>query len=510
MMLGVQSFPELYTTLIGWNLYDQMWALLSSTGIAYIPFIGIVLRNMVKPYESQEPKHAASTSLRRMEIDIIGTLLIIFFGVAPFIPLDPSLVSYTPICQASGQNNTYHAGDTGTTWDSAFTVPTSGIYVPLWWYGVMSISEGFTSAGNTMVGCTMNLRKMVTEVNLSQVTDPTLKQEVQQFANDCYVPARTQYFQDSKNNTDSITTINNDRKTFGDDDTDWMGSHGFQQTYYQNLKASQPVIGFPYDPSNDINADTNKNNPPAYGTPDCSTWWNDSQNGLKNKLYTALPKDFSNEYAPFFANDPNGILKDDVIERIIANNDTGYQKANNTVGDWSTAHAAEAVGDWMSQMSAYPKLYAAAEAAPIIQALLLLMVYVFLPFALVFSGYKPGAFLTGAAILFSLIFWSFIWHLISWVDTTLMNALYGDSWFAKQSPSATLADIITGTLIIVAPLFWFSFMGAMGVAIGDVVARAFGSLNQVGEVAAAKGTQAMESTAKEVGSAAVKVAKTLM
>lgn len=510
MNIGVQSFPELFTMLIGWSLYDQLWTLLSQTGLAFLPFIGIVLRNIAKPYESQETKDAATTSLRRMEIDVIGTLLIIFLGVSPFIPLNASMVSYTPVCQAKGANDSYHPGDTNTTWDSAFTLPQQDIRVPLWWYAVISVSEGFASSANTMVACVPNLRKMVTEVSMAEITDPSLKQELQQFELQCYIPARTQYLQDNQNNASTLQSINNDRQQFGVDDTEWLGSHGFQDTYYQNLRASQPVPGFQYDPNQDINADTNKSNPPAYGTPSCSDWWNDSENGLKTRLYDALPKTFSDEFPTFFANDPNGILKDDVIRRLVMNSDSGYQKGNNTVGDWGYSHLAESLGSWFSQLSTYPKLYAAAQAAPIIQALLLLMIYTFLPFALVFTGYKPSSFLTGAAILFSMIFWSFIWHLVSWTDTTLMNALYGDSWFAKQSPSATLADMITGTLIIVAPIFWFSFMSAMGVAIGDVVARAFSGMNQVSDRAADEGSQAVKAAAKEVGGAVVGGAKKLL
>jgi hypothetical protein len=508
MTIGVQSFPELYTMLIGWNLYDQLWDILSKTGIAFLPFVGIVLRNIAKPYESQETKDAASTSLRRMEIDILTTLLIIFLGVSPFLPLDPSKVSYTPLCQSNG--DTYHPGDTQSTWDSAFAVPTQTIRVPLWWYAVMSVSEGFASSANTMVTCVPNFRKMVTEVDMSQLQDPNLKEELHHFASDCYIPARTQYFQDSQKNADSIQTINNDRTQFGNDDTEWMGSHSFQDTYYQTLKASQPITGFSYDPNQDINSDTNKDNPPTYGTPNCFTWWNDSQNGLKTRLYAALPKTFADEFGNFFANDPKGVLKDDVIQRLIANSDTGYQKGNDTVGDWGYSHLAESLGSWMSQLTTYPKLYAAAQAAPIIQALLLLMIYTFLPFALVFSGYKPSTFLTGAAILFSMIFWSFIWHLVSYVDSTLMTALYGDSWFAKQSPSATLADMITGTLIIVAPLFWFGFMGAMGVAVGDFVARAFNSMNEVGDRAADEGAKTVKSVTSSVANSATSVAKKLL
>lgn len=130
MSLAVQSFPELYTTLMGWKLYDQLWTLLRDTGIAFVPFIFIIVRHIAQPYESQETKDAAGTSLRRMEMSFIGTLFLILTAVAPMFMLDPTVISYTPICQPEGQNNTYHPGDTQTTWDKAFTTPTGDIRVP--------------------------------------------------------------------------------------------------------------------------------------------------------------------------------------------------------------------------------------------------------------------------------------------------------------------------------------------------------------------------------------------
>lgn len=504
MTLGVQSFPELYTLLIGWSLYDQLWALLTQTGIAFLPFLGIVLRNMARPYESQDTKDAASTSLRRMEVSIIATLFIIFLGVSPFIPLNATMVSYTPICQSDGQSNTFHPGNTQTTWDNAFAVPAQAIYVPLWWYAVISVSEGFASAANTMVQCVPNLRQMVSTVDMTQLTDPTLKQQLQQFELQCYIPARTQYLQDSQNNTNTNQTINNDRQQYGADDTEWLGSHGFQDVYYQNLRAQQPISGFPYDPNEDINADTNQNNPPAYGMPSCFNWWNDSQNGLKNHLSTALPTNFWDQFKTYFDHDTNDQLKDDVIKRLV-NNANGYDKANNTIGNYGYSRGAESLGSWFNQLTTYPKLYAAAESAPIIQALLLLLIYTFLPFAIVFSGYRVSAFLTGAAILFSMIFWSFIWHLVSYVDSTLMNALYGTNWFSHQSPSATLADMITGSLLLIAPLFWFSFMGAMGVAVGDIVSNSFSNMNRVGEGAATEGANTIKSSGGKVAKLAGKL-----
>ncbi len=161
--------------------------------------------------------------------------------------------------------------------------------------------------------------------------------------------------------------------------------------------------------------------------------------------------------------------QDDMLKKIIFNSSTGYDKASNMVGDIGYSHVATALGTWFHQAEQYPKLYAAEESAPIIQALLLLMVYTFLPLALVFTSYRAGSFISAAIIIFSLIFWTFIWHLVSWTDSALMTALYGDSWFSHQSPNAMLVDMMVGVLIIVAPLFWFSFMGSMGIAIGSLV-----------------------------------------
>ncbi len=504
MSIGVQSYPELYTMLMGWNLYDQIWGLLSQSGLAYLPFIGIVLRNMAQPYTSQETKDAGSTSLRRMEIDFIGTLLFIFFGVSPAFSLNPSLVSYTPLCPVDGKSETVHPGNTGTTYDSAFTLPTTETRVPIWWYAVMAMSEGITSAANTMVACVPNLRSMVTQADMARITDTELKQEVADFEKDCYIPARTQYQADLHTNANTLSVINSDISEYGEDDTEWAGSRGFNQTYYQNQKASKPVKGFVYDASQDINADTNEDNPPAYGTPTCYQWWNDSANGLKTRLENVMPTTFWNQFPAKMGDERT---RGDLLKQIIFNN-TGYDKANNMVGDIGYSHLAAGLGQWFQQLNTYPKLYAAAESAPVIQALLLLMVYAFLPLALVFAGYKPGAFISGAVIVFSLIFWSFIWHLVSWTDTALMNALYGNSWFSHQSPNATLVDMITGSLIIIAPLFWFSFMGSMGVTVGNLVAEAFNSLNKPGDDAARIGAAKIQKYAGEAFSGAKKAAMT--
>lgn len=493
MTLGVQSYPELYTTLLGWQLYDQIWDLLSQTGLAFLPFIGIVLRNITHPYTSQETKDAGSTSLRRMEVDFISALVFIFFAVSPAFTLDPSVLYYTPLCQTSGQSNTYHPGNTGTTYDQAFTVSTGDIHVPMWWYAVMAFSEGITSGANTLIACSPDLRKLTSQVNMAKIPDAELKQEVQEFEQECFIPARTQYLADVHSNSPMLTPVLAEIDEYGENDTEWPGSHAFLHTYYPGLSATQPVKGFPYEASRDINADTNANHPPAYGTPSCDVWWSDSQYGLKNRLKSVMTASFWDQLNATTGNEKT---QDDVLKKIIFNSATGYDKASDMVGDWGYSHVATALGTWFHQLDQYPKIYAAEEAAPIIQALLLLMIYTFLPLALVFTSYRASSFISGAVIVFSLIFWTFIWHLVSWTDSALMTALYGDSWFSHQSPNATLVDMMIGVLIIVAPLFWFSFMGSMGIAISGLVSSAFGTLNKPGEESAQAGSEVIQSTMK--------------
>jgi uncharacterized membrane protein len=157
-----------------------------------------------------------------------------------------------------------------------------------------------------------------------------------------------------------------------------------------------------------------------------------------------------------------------------------------------------ALGIWFHQLEEYPKLYAASQAAPIMQALLLLMIYVFLPFSLVFNSYRASSFVTGAILIFSIIFWGFIWHLVSWTDNALMQALYS-GWFSKQGAGATLADMIITSLVIFSPIFWFIFMGAMGVAASDIVSSFSLGVNKIGENAASKGADTVKAAANIVG-----------
>lgn len=498
MSIGVQSYPELYTMLVGWDLYGKMWELLTQTGIAYLPFVGMILRNIAQSYVTSGVQGAAH-SLRDMEVKIISTLLIILLGMSPCLRLSTHTISYSPVC--GKDHDIYHPGATGTTYDKAFILPSNDVRVPIWWYGVIAVSSGMTNAASHHLGCLPDLRKMVTTVNMTGINDPALKEELLDFQNMCYAPAKTQWLSESKSNNDNASNLEKVKgsiKKYGEEDTEWLGSHAFNDTYYRSLQSSRPVTGFHYQSSQDLNAEANKTNPPEYGTPSCYEWWSDATHGLKNRVFDALPSGFKYEFKDYLKSEKD---QESAIRRVIMHT-PNYENANNTVSNAGLAHVAAAIGILYHQTVEYPKLYAAAQAAPIIQSLLLLMIYVFLPFGLVFSGYKPSAFLIGALVIFSLIFWSFIWHLVSWLDIVLMKSLY-PGWFEKQSPEATLVDMIIGGLVIAAPIFWFVFMGVLGVTIGSLIGNSFASMGHIGSKAAESGASIAQNAAKTAGKAAL-------
>ena len=71
----------------------------------------------------------------------------------------------------------------------------------------MAFSEGITSGANTLIACAPDLRKMTSQVDMAKIADPELKQEVQEFEQECFIPARTQYLADTHNNGPTLAPI---------------------------------------------------------------------------------------------------------------------------------------------------------------------------------------------------------------------------------------------------------------------------------------------------------------
>jgi len=108
---------EIYSLVIGAKLYDNLFNILVSFGVAFIPLLVIFFSNIGRFFETPF-EHAADTSLRRVGYELFGYVFSIMLFVAPTHKLDVTGITYQPMCTPSATISRF--GDTGTTYDNVF------------------------------------------------------------------------------------------------------------------------------------------------------------------------------------------------------------------------------------------------------------------------------------------------------------------------------------------------------------------------------------------------------
>ncbi len=96
--MSVSSYLELYLSVFGWRMFDSLWDILTSTGLAYLPFIGMLLRNITMPMYKQDFKEASTASLRGIELDVALMLTVVVLATQPVLDLTLTNLSYTKAC----------------------------------------------------------------------------------------------------------------------------------------------------------------------------------------------------------------------------------------------------------------------------------------------------------------------------------------------------------------------------------------------------------------------------
>ena len=504
--MSVTGYLALYTTLIGWQQYQNLWALMVGTGLVFIPFIAIVLTNFLQPFESQEPKNASVVTLRRLMIQIVGALLIIEFCCVPTVPLNPRVLHFEPVCVANPKLAT--PGHTGTTYDNEFPVPT-GVKVPIIWYLVMAVSNGFTHAAIEGIECQkINYRQLQTTLDVTHITSPQLKKETIAFYNDCYVPAYSRYLVGNLNALQKAD-INRFKKKYGRDDMGWIGSQTLLKTpgFYDTLSAEQPVKGFLFDPVRD-QFEGQVSNHSKWGQPSCVAWWTNPENGLQIKLEKSLPKRFLTEITHLSDNSKQ--IADLAIRNLIKHSfdpgmtfgeiSRGYESLDDEIhGNWISDTIGSSIGIGLEELTYYPKLALLINALPVIQALLLMSIYALLALMIPFSRFRLHFIITGSAAIFAITFWSYLWHLVLYLDNTLIPALYPKNRIFGGSDNAIFLDFIIGTLYIVLPMLFLILMSWAGLKISQSIMGAVTNMQSPGVEA---GKQA-GGVAKQVGTTMV-------
>jgi hypothetical protein len=511
-IMTVTGYLSLYTTLIGWEQYQHLWSLMVGTGLVFVPFIGIILQCFLEPFESQEPKSAAVIALRRLMIRIVGALIAIEFCCVPSVLLDPKVLHFEPVCVASPASAT--PGHTGTTYDNQFEVPT-GVKVPVLWYLVMAISNGFTHAAIKGLNCSaIDYQSLQDHLNVNHLSDPALKKETIDFYEHCYVPSYSKYMAKDLSE-DQQAQFQRYQLRYGQDDVGWIGSQSFLNVsgFYDIFSAGAPIEGFAYDPTRDqFEGQVSEHS--EWGQPSCQAWWQDSQAGLRKRLETALLPTFLQTIT--HQSESPEVLADIGIRALIQHSfdagmntseiSRGYESMNDALHENILGELADSLGVIGHEFTYYPKLYLLINALPIIQALLLLGIYALLALVIHFSSYRLHFIITGSAIIFAITFWSYLWQVVAYLDNSLIAALYPTdpsaiipSWHeliqGGGGAEATFVHFIIGTLYIVLPLLFLTLMSWTGLKVSSAIMGAVSDMQAPGNVAGSMGA----SMASKVG-----------
>lgn len=507
--MPVTSTLEMYTSLLGWHLYNGIWGLLVSTGLILLPFV-ITVVSVLRDTASTEGVTAREL-IRTLESKLYLMLGVLFFAVQPHIYLYTENTSFlTSSCAVDGSAAKPEArkfGDTGTTYDyqaDQFTAMLDGrtAKIPVWWYFFGKLNTAIAVSLKNELPCKPDLRGALTSVSNLKLSDNNLKQEVQQFYNDCYLPAANKFQREQLAKSEIPSAL---RDTIAED-VAWMGSEFFvsQGGYYDQLRPSAPIKEMPYSKlrGDDVKGPDLEGTAlaPGPGWPTCDAWWKDRDNGLRKRV---LADAKSGE----FGLQADKSLYDDVIGKLLPNTKSSedllikqavYAPTNapsiqtplsvetgdgdGLVGMLKDGLVNTGLGWKLGTARIETTTYKAA--GPIVQALVLMMFTLLLPLLMAFSLFDLGTLLRLTLVQFSIVFWTFLFALASWLDNFLLNALLltaknnisgkmigymdfrvGDNTF-NQSTEAMVINWVSMFGYIGLPILFSLFMNLVGRNLG--------------------------------------------
>lgn len=486
--MSVDSYLELFTTLFGWAFYGIVWDVLVGTGVVYLPFLGILIDNWREPAEGGEFGSASGLSLRRMEIELFLALLVVVLAGQPsaLTPLNAGVLSYAPPPTLSDPTppSATVASPQSTYGSSGFSGSPATVNVPIWWYGVISLSSGLNHAIVEGLPTTSDFRTYEQQARLATIADPRLRQEVSDFFSACFVPARSKY-QAERPTSPAIDGI---LGTYGADDPDWLGSHVYRETpgYYDVLRPTKAIAGWPYDPARDTEYDGSL--PPTWGKPYCKDWWEAGGIGLRDKLVAEADATSAGlsglvvAVAPALASEQQ---QDAVARAVLHSAPPSWSNTEllrrNTANGGMLGEAERIVkgglavgGTVIASALLSVTMTAVLAGLPIVQALMLLGIYALLPFVVVLSRYSLSMMVVAGMAIFTVKFWSVLWYLALWVDQNLIQSMYPDvnvflqifSNPGEHDAKRLLLNMITTSLYLGLPLLWSGMMAWAGIRVG--------------------------------------------
>jgi len=479
MTLYTSDYLDYYLTLVAWVVHNGVWAVLLASGVFAIPFIVIVVQEWLKARtEGADEGNKGVLSSMRIENRVFVAIVVIMFAGIPFIDVNLASIQFDTSRSAQCQVNAAQPDETG--WSQSFTtLNDQSAKVPVWWFFMHSISRAITGAAVAAIPCGTDLRQMRMEVDSTRIADPLLSQEVADFSADCYGPARAKLFMSRPELSEEQTN-----------DVTWIGSRFFLDTpgYYDSYHSKAPRDSWAYDETRDAGLAEVES---GAGYPTCDQWWNDEYYGLRSRLLQQVDPDLLSRmgnWAGFVSTDE---MNDSVIRAIAS---PQQQKINQ--GEVYTdyggqvemtlpniiARGAGNIGMSVGSLGFFPAMDVMRQALPMVLSLLKMALVICIPLVLVIGAYDLKIPVVVSVVQFALFFVDFWFQLARWIDSTILDALYG--WgFGFNRPHSNfnpliglnnafgdmLLNYVMATMFIVLPMFWVAALGWVGVNAGAVI-----------------------------------------
>ena len=482
MTLFTGDYLEYYLTLVSWLIHNGIWMVLVASGVFALPFLAIVLQEWLKARaEGADEGNKGVLSAARIENRVFVAIGVILFAGVPFIDVDISTLQHDRSRSQQCQVNVPLPSDTG--WSQSFsTLNNQSAKVPVWWFFMHALSRSITGAAVAAIPCGTDLRQMRMDIDATRIDDPLLAQEVSDFSRDCYGAARARLFMRRPSLSDEQMH-----------DVSWIGSNYFVDTagFYDSYRSARPRTAWTFDALRDAGL---AELPGAGGYPTCREWWVAPEIGLRARLLAQVDPGLLSRLAGWAGFLTPQQVGDSVIRALAAprqqklNQGAVYTDYGGQVEMTRTNIVTRAAGDLgltLGALGYFPAMDVVRQALPMVLALLKMALVICIPLVLLIGTYDLKTLVTVSVVQFALFFVDFWFQLARWLDSTILDALYG--WgFGWNRPYSNfnalmglnnafgdmLLNFVMATMFIVLPSFWIGALAWAGVRAGNLVQMA--------------------------------------
>ncbi|MDX5299613.1 MAG: conjugal transfer protein TraG N-terminal domain-containing protein, partial [Gammaproteobacteria bacterium] len=476
--IPVHSAFEVVTSQLGWLLYDALWGILAQTGIIFVPIFIVIFELWMKNRVDHGDKKAAPVSLRQMENQMLTMVAVIFLAGTPALTISPATVvmhkkvcaspAPTPAPTPAGTVEATPAPSVPMTYDAGSVLDGRTAEIPVWWYATLLLSGGINNVVTNAIPCTADVRGIAYKLKLNGVAnDAELTHETARFMSECYMTARQKIAAQVRDG--KITLDEDARRSLESFDSPILKSDWYSKVWAKSPVPPFPLMGNALEERETLAAG---GTPPPFGFPNCQDWWAGSgaTAGLRQRIIEQVNREDPglfegafNAVRGFFGGGPTDEEIEGQIIQSVLEQDMGVLTAQaqaagaryqaGVTGPFSSWHGVsgynqegkisggmDATMAWLgnSWFGGGPAMDAAAymirESIIILHAIVLMVIYMALPFILVFSRYSWSVLFTTTFTLIAVRFWTVIWAAIQWLDTSLLAALKGmglyDGWLS--------------------------------------------------------------------------------